>query len=167
MRVKAFELLSRHDAPFAGMEMPENVRARLVWALELLRSPRVRESGAAALLIRLLIRKYGFDSQWRMQFSPDVRVSRVEGEPSSSAEKQVEVLTSLCDLLENDINFARKDLVEACRHSLAHGPLFLLRCVLQEIDLDGCVRSSSRARLQVRAMTQNYTHFFPRRFEER
>ena len=51
--------------------------------------------------------------------------------------------------------------------ALAHGPLFLLRCVLQEIDLDGCVRSSSRARLQVRAMTQNYTNCFPRRFEER
>jgi hypothetical protein len=154
LRIKAFELLSRHDAPFAGMETPDKVRARLVWALELLRSPRVRESGAAALLIRLLIRKYGFDSHWRMRFSPDVSVSQVEGERLSTAEKQIEVLSSLCDLLENDINLAGIDVVEACRRSLAHGPIFLLRCVLQEIDLDGCVKSSSRARLQVSAVTR-------------
>ena len=61
LRLSAFALLTRHPAPLAGVETAEKLEARLRWALALLRSPRVRESDAAALLVRLLFRKYALD----------------------------------------------------------------------------------------------------------
>lgn len=71
LRVSAFKLLARHPPPLAGMETPEKLEARLRWALALLRSPRVRESDAAALLLRLLFRKYAMDLGWDVRLSPE------------------------------------------------------------------------------------------------
>jgi len=71
LRLTAFDMLQRHESPLAGMETPEKLEKRLAWAMDLLRSPRVRESGAAALMIRLLVRKYAFDLHWRIELSPN------------------------------------------------------------------------------------------------
>ena len=75
LRVSAFNLLSRHPAPLAGMETPAKLEARMRWALALLRSPRVRESDAAALLLRLLFRKYALDLGWDVQLTPEPRAT--------------------------------------------------------------------------------------------
>lgn len=50
LRVSAFNLLTRHPPPLAGMETPKKLEARLRWALALLRSPRVRESDAGRVV---------------------------------------------------------------------------------------------------------------------
>ena len=71
LRASAFSLLARHPAPLAGMETPDKLEARLRWALALLRSPRVRESDAAALLLRLLFRKYALDLGWDVRLTPE------------------------------------------------------------------------------------------------
>ena len=72
LRVGAFRLLSKHPAPLAGVERPEAVAALFAWALALSRSPRVRESDAAALLLRLLFRKYALDGGWTVTLTPEV-----------------------------------------------------------------------------------------------
>ena len=71
LRLSAFALLTRHPAPLAGVETAEKLEARLRWALALLRSPRVRESDAAALLVRLLFRKYALDGGWDVRLAPE------------------------------------------------------------------------------------------------
>jgi len=45
------------------------------WALALLRSPRVRESDAAALLLRLLFRKYALDLGWEVTLTPEPKAT--------------------------------------------------------------------------------------------
>jgi hypothetical protein len=72
LRVGAFRLLSKHPAPLAGVERPEAVARLFAWALALSRSPRVRESDAAALLLRLLFRKYALDGGWTVTLTPEV-----------------------------------------------------------------------------------------------
>ena len=75
VRVTAFALLRRHPSPLAGLDTPARLETRLTWAMDLLHSPRLRESDAAALLIRLLIRKYAFDLRWDIQLSPTIKAT--------------------------------------------------------------------------------------------
>ena len=70
LRASAFSLLQRHPAPLAGAETPTALESRLRWALKLLRSPRARESDAAAQLTRLLFRKYALDLGWDVKLAP-------------------------------------------------------------------------------------------------
>lgn len=70
LRVCAFRLLSKHPAPLAGIDDADAVAAHFSWALALSRSPRVRESDAAALLLRLLFRKYALDGGWTIVLTP-------------------------------------------------------------------------------------------------
>ena len=114
----AFDLLQRHPAPLAGIETPEILAKRLEWALQLLRSPRVRESGAAALLIRLLIRKYGFDLNWRIHLGPVTQVVEHARDAADVAKSgaTIQVMESLCDLLEQDIALAERDVMKASQH---------------------------------------------------
>ena len=60
--------------------------ARARWALGLLRSPRVRESDAAALLMRLLLRKYAVDLGWDVTLSPRPMASVRECEKRTKGE---------------------------------------------------------------------------------
>ena len=71
LRVCAFRLLSKHPAPLAGIDDADAVAAHFAWALALSRSPRVRESDAAALLLRLLFRKYALDGGWTIALTPE------------------------------------------------------------------------------------------------
>ena len=87
LRVGAFRLLSKHPAPLAGVERPEAVAALFAWALALSRSPRVRESDAAALLLRLLFRKYALDGGWTVTLTPEV-VATPPRESESVADSQ-------------------------------------------------------------------------------
>jgi hypothetical protein len=81
LRVQAFNLLTKHETPLAGLETRDQVESHLRWALSLSRSPRVRESDAAALLLRLLFRKYALDGGWAITLVPTVTAS-----PPSEAE---------------------------------------------------------------------------------
>ena len=84
LRLSAFALLTRHPAPLAGVETAEKLEARLRWALALLRSPRVRESDAAALLVRLLFRKYALDGGWDVRLAPEPKATP----PDDAAKKR-------------------------------------------------------------------------------
>jgi len=165
LRMTAFDLLQRHPAPLAGIETPEILAKRLDWALQLLRSPRVRESGAAALLIRLLIRKYGFDLNWRIHLSPVTQVVEQARDAVGLAKSEatIQVIESLCDLLEQDCVLAERDVMKACQRSLAHGAVLLTRFTLCEIDLNGKFDESTRKRIQVSSVVPSalsVRHFY-------
>ena len=66
--------------------------ARARWALGLLRSPRVRESDAAALLMRLLLRKYAVDLGWDVTLSPRPMASVRECEKRTKGETAARLL---------------------------------------------------------------------------
>ena len=95
LRLSAFALLTRHPAPLAGVETAEKLEARLRWALALLRSPRVRESDAAALLVRLLFRKYALDGGgtcgWRRNRRRRPRTSARKKEPGRRPRRRFSV----------------------------------------------------------------------------
>lgn len=109
LRLTAFDLLCRHPSPLAGMETPAQLEARLCWAMELLRSPRVRESDAGALLIRLLIRKYVYGLKWEIHLSPIVRVS-MPSDTSNIRDTGVRVLGASRNA-RNDPDDARQPLL--------------------------------------------------------
>jgi len=90
LRLSAFALLTRHPAPLAGVETAEKLEARLRWALALLRSPRVRESDAAALLVRLLFRKYALDGGWDVRLAPEPKATP----PDNAAKKRTRAETA-------------------------------------------------------------------------
>ena len=90
LRLSAFALLTRHPAPLAGVETAEKLEARLRWALALLRSPRVRESDAAALLVRLLFRKYALDGGWDVRLAPEPKATP----PDDAAKKRTRAETA-------------------------------------------------------------------------
>jgi hypothetical protein len=169
LRMTAFDLLQRHQAPLAGIETPGLLTKRLNWALQLLRSPRVRESGAAALLIRLLIRKYSFDLNWRIELSPATRVVERAGDGECTAKSEViiQVIESLCDLLEQDITLSERDVTKACQRSLAHGAVLLTRFTLCEIDLNDNFGESTRQQIQVSSVVLRASRIFDTSFERR
>jgi len=163
LRVTAFDMLQRHPSPLTGMETPAKLERRLEWALELLRSPRVRESGAAALLIRLLVRKYAYNLNWNIQLSPKVCVTLPASNHTSahSSNVSVRVLNSLCDILEHDIDLAERDVFKACQQSLAHGPILLAKHALREMNLNLSIDDPMYIAMKVRPeMLVNFSSFF-------
>ena len=88
LRVSAFTLLARHPAPLAGVETREAWERRANQALAPLRSPRVRESDAAALSLRLLFRKYARDGGGPSRTSAAGRGVGEEGTGGSSRRRR-------------------------------------------------------------------------------
>ena len=148
LRLTAFDLLKRHVSPLAGIETPEKLSRRLEWAVDLLHSPRVRESGAAALAIRLLIRKYMIDLNWQITLSPNVSVS--ENKPDEDEPTHLRVLELFRRLLEDDIEIAEKDVMKGCRRSLAHGAILVVKYTLCDLNMK-CARRSKQVSFLTRS----------------
>ena len=121
LRVSAFTLLSRHPAPLQGVTTVDEFAARARWALGLLRSPRVRESDAAALLMRLLLRKYAVDLGWDVTLSPRPMASVREAEKRTKGETAARLLgecpTRLCLFFTNAFGFWTRFWVDGPRMS--------------------------------------------------
>ena len=121
LRVSAFTLLSRHPAPLQGVTTVDEFAARARWALGLLRSPRVRESDAAALLMRLLLRKYAVDLGWDVTLSPRPMASVRECEKRTKGETAARLLgecpTRLCLFFTNAFGFWTRFWVDGPRMS--------------------------------------------------
>ena len=97
LRVAAFTLLARHPSPLAGVTSAEEFGARARWALRLLRSPRVRESDAAALLMRLLLRKYAVDLGWDVTLSPEPKATAANATKRTKGETAARLLGERLD----------------------------------------------------------------------
>jgi hypothetical protein len=75
LRKSAFDLLSTLPSPLPGVETGAALCTHLIWAKNMVLSPMVKESDAAALQMRLWIKKYVFELKWNFSLVPDVLVS--------------------------------------------------------------------------------------------
>ncbi|MEW5307274.1 MAG: hypothetical protein WDW36_009681 [Sanguina aurantia] len=158
VRAGSWSLLLALPCPLPGLGTPELLQQLLGWALGLVGSPRQRESDAGARLFRLVCSTYVARLHWvitlhnvpgkaALQFrvappaAPSSQAAAAGGSTQASQEPQealfvatLSLLQSLLQLLDHRLELARRDLVGACRKGLAHGPLLLLRYVVEDME---------------------------------
>eukprot|EP00958_Prasinococcus_capsulatus_P004448 scaffold412_cov388-Prasinococcus_capsulatus_cf.AAC.22 len=132
LREKAFTLLVQLPTPLPGYGTPESLVPILEWALQLMRSPRVREGDAGALILRLIFHKYTTELGWVISLHPEVSVS---SQCTSPEHASVLFVHSLLDMVASEVRLAKHSGVESvCEHAFAHGPLLALRYVFLQVD---------------------------------
>uniref|UniRef100_F6H5R8 Uncharacterized protein n=1 Tax=Vitis vinifera TaxID=29760 RepID=F6H5R8_VITVI len=112
LRENSFRILLHFPTPLPGISSEEMVKEVIIWAKKLICSPRVRESDAGALALRLIFRKYVLELGFPV----------------------IEYIKSLIDWLHVAVEEGEKDLSEACRNSFVHGILLTLRYTFEELD---------------------------------
>ncbi|KAL2643811.1 hypothetical protein R1flu_011398 [Riccia fluitans] len=143
LRENAYRILVCYPTPLPGLDSESKVESLLRWAKSLASSPRVRESDAGALALRLIFRKYVVELGWVVKVHPEPRVLRRTG--SKSGDMVVAYFDSLNDWLQWGIEEGDKDLLKACRQSFVHGVLLVLRYAVDEVDWTSAnVQSSFR-----------------------
>ncbi|KNA21208.1 hypothetical protein SOVF_045400 [Spinacia oleracea] len=141
LRESSFRILLKFPTPLPGISSEHKVQEVILWAKKLVCSPRVRESDAGALALRLLFRKYVLDLGWIVGASVNVTCQKSEaGLPSEEYQNSepkfpiVLYINSLIDWLHATAEEGEKDLLEACKNSFAHGVLLALRYTFEELD---------------------------------
>lgn len=142
LRENSFRILLHFPTPLPGISCPDMVREVILWAKKLVCSPRVRESDAGALTMRLIFRKYVLELGWIVRASSDVvcfctQSEVVNGDYQSSA--TIEYVRSLIDWLHVAVEKGEKNLSEACKNSFVHGVLLTLRYTFEELDWNSSV----------------------------
>ncbi|KAL1538687.1 thyroid adenoma-associated protein [Salvia divinorum] len=155
LRECSLQILLYFPTPLPGICNPESVRQAVIWAKKLICSPRVRESDAGALTLRLLFRKYVLDLSWIVQPSCNVVSLSSEAERSNgayqictSSSPVVSYMTSLIDWLLAAVEDAEKNLSEACKNSFVHGILLALRYTFEELDWNSNVFQHRNAEMK-------------------
>ncbi|XWS44293.1 hypothetical protein CRYUN_Cryun15aG0032500 [Craigia yunnanensis] len=141
LRESSFRILLHFPTPLPGISSEDVVQKIIIWAKKLVRSPRVRESDAGALTLRLIFRKYVLDLGWRVRSSVNVVCSHSPYAPLNgdyqkftSAHPVMEYVKSLIQWLDVAVEEGEKDLAEACKNSFVHGVLLTLRYTFEELD---------------------------------
>ncbi|CAN6484617.1 unnamed protein product [Victoria cruziana] len=150
LRESSFHILLDFPTPLPGIYHEEKVKEVIVWAKRLVCSPRVRESDAGALTLRLIFKKYVLDLGWVVRVS-DVVVSQhhfSDGFTEGSVPDRpdhcshtckcksplAEYVLSLVEWLQIGVEAGEKDLSGACQDSFVHGILLSLRYTFEELD---------------------------------
>ncbi|KAL4352320.1 hypothetical protein GQ457_06G041950 [Hibiscus cannabinus] len=138
LRESSFRILLHFPTPLPGISSGDMVQKVIAWAEKLVCSPRVRESDAGALTLRLIFRKYVVDLGWQVRASvcSHSLYSPVNGDykKSTSAHPVMEYVKSLIHWLDVAVEEGEKDLAEACKNSFVHGVLLTLRYTFEELD---------------------------------
>ncbi|KHG16677.1 Thyroid adenoma-associated protein [Gossypium arboreum] len=141
LRESSFRILLHFPTPLPGISSDEMVQKVITWAKKLVCSPRVRESDAGALTLRLLFRKYVLDLGWRVRVSVSVVCSHSQNSPLNgdyhkcpAIHPVMEYVKSLIHWLDVAVEEGEKDLAEACKNSFVHGVLLALRYTFEELD---------------------------------
>ncbi|KAI4366675.1 hypothetical protein MLD38_022522 [Melastoma candidum] len=140
IRDSSFRILLHFPTPLPGFSSEVMVVKVLKWARKLVCSPRVRESDAGALSMRLLFRKYVLELGWSVEVSENITAkpqSLPEYRDSMNHEGQNPVITyigSLINWLDAVVKDGERDLSEACQKSFVHGVLLTLRYTFEELD---------------------------------
>ncbi|XP_057787599.1 uncharacterized protein LOC131004863 [Salvia miltiorrhiza] len=155
LRECSLQILLYFPTPLPGICSPESVHRAVIWAKKLICSPRVRESDAGALTLRLLFRKYVLDLSWIVQPSCNVVSLCLEAERPDGAYQictasspVVSYMTSLIDWLLAAVEDAEKNLSEACKNSFVHGILLALRYTFEELDWNSDVFQHRNAEMK-------------------
>ncbi|XP_039011306.1 thyroid adenoma-associated protein homolog isoform X2 [Hibiscus syriacus] len=141
LRESSFRILLCFPTPLPGISSGEMVQKVIAWAEKLVCSPRVRESDAGALTLRLIFRKYVVDLGWRVRASVCAVCSHSQYSPlngdyqkCTSVHPVMEYVKSLTHWLDVAVEEGEKDLAEACKNSFVHGVLLTLRYTFEELD---------------------------------
>lgn len=141
LRENSFRILLHFPTPLPGISSEDMVQKVITWSKKLVCSPRVRESDAGALTLRLIFRKYVLDLGWIVNASVNTvcihsqpREVNGEGHICKFMAPVVEYIKSLIDWLEVTVEEGERDLSEACKNSFVHGILLALRYTFEELD---------------------------------
>ncbi|XP_010516074.1 PREDICTED: thyroid adenoma-associated protein homolog isoform X2 [Camelina sativa] len=141
LRENSFRILLHYPTPFTGVSSEDMVQNIIPWAKHLVCSPRVRESDAGALTLRLIFRKYVLDLGWIVKVSTNVfccerECESINGLYQNSKPKYpvIEYIKSLIHWLDVSVMEGERDLSEACKNSFVHGVLLALRYTFEELD---------------------------------
>ncbi|XP_010552926.1 PREDICTED: thyroid adenoma-associated protein homolog isoform X2 [Tarenaya hassleriana] len=141
LRESSFRILLHFPTPLPGISSEDMVQRVISWAQQLVCSPRVRESDAGALALRLIFRKYVLDLGSIVKASTNVvycqrECKRMNGIDQVSITKRpvIEYIKSLTDWLDASVREGEHDLSEACKNSFVHGVLLALRYTFEELD---------------------------------
>ncbi|XP_071692512.1 uncharacterized protein [Rutidosis leptorrhynchoides] len=148
LRENSFRILLHFPTPLPGISTTNMVQEVIIWAKKLVCSPRVRESDAGALTMRLLFRKYVLDLGWVVNTSCNLvtfssQKSILENGDNTTYSPVVEYMISLVDWLRSIVEMGEKDLSDACRDSFVHGVLLTLRYTFEELDWETDIMSSN------------------------
>lgn len=150
LRESSFQILLHYPTPLPGISTEEMVKKVIAWAMKLVCSPRVRESDAGALTLRLIFRKYAMEQGWLIEnpfniFHLSSKSELVNGvNPSSKLTNPVILyLKSMIDWLDIVVRGGEQDLSKACKNSFVHGVLLALRYAFEELDWNSDAVSSS------------------------
>ncbi|OVA09031.1 protein of unknown function DUF2428 [Macleaya cordata] len=155
LRENSFRILLHFPSPLPGISSQDRVKEVITWAKKLVCSPRVRESDAGALALRLIFRKYVLELGWIVGASVHVVCFQSQTELLSGATyisksrfPVIEYILSLIDWLHVAVNEGEKDLSEACKNSFVHGVLLTLRYTFEELDWNSDVVLSSTSEMR-------------------
>uniref|UniRef100_A0A7N0UB55 tRNA (32-2'-O)-methyltransferase regulator THADA-like TPR repeats region domain-containing protein n=1 Tax=Kalanchoe fedtschenkoi TaxID=63787 RepID=A0A7N0UB55_KALFE len=150
LRENSFRILLHFPTPLPGIASHVMVQELMKWAKKLVISPRVRESDAGALTLRLVLRNYVLELGWTVRASNNMvcvhsRDETIKGsyEDSNSKLPLMNYINSMIAWLNVVIEEGEKDLSEACKNSFVHGVLLALRYTFEEIDWNSDVVLSS------------------------
>ncbi|KAK2655045.1 hypothetical protein Ddye_008097 [Dipteronia dyeriana] len=141
LRESSFRILLHFPTPLPGISSEDMVQKVITWAKKLVCSPRVRESDAGALTLRLMFRKYVVEHGWMVKASGDVVCFHSQPEQANgdyqvckSRHPMTGYIKSLIDWLDVAVVEGERDLPEACTNSFVHGILLALRYTFEELD---------------------------------
>ncbi|XP_017975457.1 PREDICTED: thyroid adenoma-associated protein homolog [Theobroma cacao] len=163
LRESSFRILLHFPTPLPGISNEGMVQKVITWAKKLVCSPRVRESDAGALTLRLIFRKYVLDLGWRVRASANVvcchsQYTLLNGDflQCASAHPVIEYVQSLIHWLDVAVEEGEKDLAEACKNSFVHGVLLTLRYTFEELDWnsDAVLSGTSEMRLALEKLLE-------------
>ncbi|XXG70625.1 hypothetical protein AAC387_Pa07g0062 [Persea americana] len=150
LRDSSFHILLHFPTPLPGISSSGAVKEVITWAKRLVCSPRVRESDAGALTLRLIFRKYVLELGWMINasvntacFIPQSVLINGDSEVHNIRTPAIEYIVSLVDWLCGVVEEGEKDLSEACQNSFVHGILLTLRYTFEELDWNSDVVSLS------------------------
>ncbi|XP_058096528.1 uncharacterized protein LOC131242120 [Magnolia sinica] len=155
LRESSFRILLHFPTPLPGIASDVAVKDVITWAKRLVCSPRVRESDAGALTLRLIFRKYVLELGWVVGASVNVFCSHPQSSPANGKSQidkfrapVIEYILSLVDWLRVVVEEGERDLSEACKNSFVHGVLLTLRYTFEELDWDSDIILSSSSEMR-------------------
>ncbi|KAJ8430362.1 hypothetical protein Cgig2_005408 [Carnegiea gigantea] len=156
LRESSFRILLNFPTPLPGISSEDMVQEVILWAKKLVCSPRVRESDAGALTLRLIFRKYVVELGWMVSASVRPTFDKTASEfqngecqISQSRFPIIEYMNSLLDWLQSAVEEGEKDLLEACKNSFVHGVLLAMRYTFEELDWNSNVVLSSISEIRL------------------
>ncbi|KAG2375179.1 hypothetical protein C9374_010183 [Naegleria lovaniensis] len=133
VRVVIYELLLLFPAPLSGFEDPETVKILATNAFELIKSPRLRESDAGALLYRLLFNKYSRDLNWELQLEDQPIISK-NGQTDNTVSTQLTFCRKLTKLLKEKTESCSQSIFNIAKGSALIGILQTLIYIISDLD---------------------------------